>query len=103
MKKGCVDKVLLAIWDIFSHENNGHYKSYRCNYKFAFILYLSFLTNQKQESVFQQVGGLVITNISVFCLYGAALYFKATSNSIEFYKGIFFHVIPVGNIVPCNN
>ena len=30
--------------------------------------FLSFLTNQKQESGFQQVGGLVTRNISVFCL-----------------------------------
>ena len=32
-----------------------------------FILFLSFLRNQKQESDFQQVGGLVTRNISVFC------------------------------------
>ena len=35
---------------------------------FVFILFLSFLTNQKQESVFQQVGGLAMRNISVLCL-----------------------------------
>ena len=35
---------------------------------FAFTLFLSFLTNEKQESGFQQVGGLVSRNISVFCL-----------------------------------
>ena len=29
---------------------------------------LLFLTNRKQESDFQQVGGLVMGNISVFCL-----------------------------------
>ena len=34
----------------------------------ALILYLSFLTNQKQESSFKQVAGLVTRNISVFCL-----------------------------------
>ena len=34
--------------------------------KFAFILFLSFLENQKQESDFQQVDGLVTRNISVF-------------------------------------
>ena len=49
-------------------ENNRNYNSYRFIYKFAFILFLSFLTNQKQESGFQQVGGLVTRNISVFCL-----------------------------------
>ena len=32
-----------------------------------FILFLSFLANQKQELDFQQVGGLVTRNTSVFC------------------------------------
>ena len=50
------------------------------------FLFLSFLTNQKQESGFQQVGGLVTRNISVFCLLQVALYLKAMSNSIDFYK-----------------
>ena len=101
VKKHCVAKVLLAIWEIFLHENNRNYNSYRFSYKFAFILFLSFLTNQKQESGFQQVGGLVTRNISVFCLKRLALYFKAIPISIDFYKGIFLHVIPVRIIVPC--
>ena len=63
-------------------------------------IFLSFLTNQRQKSGFQQVGGLVIGNISVFCLWQVALYFKAVPNSIDFYKGIFLHVIPVCVIVP---
>ena len=29
------------------------------------------------------------------------LYFKAIPNSVNFYKGIFLHVIPVHIIVPC--
>ena len=29
------------------------------------------------------------------------LYFKAMPNSIDFYKGIFLHIIPVQIIVPC--
>ena len=67
-KKHYVAKVLLAISEIFLHENNNNYNSNRFSYKFAFIFFLSFLTNQKQESDFQQVGGLVTRNISVFCL-----------------------------------
>ena len=62
--------------------------------------FLSFLTNQKQESGFQQVGGLVTRNISVFCLRPVVLYFKDMPNSIDFYKRIFFHVIPVRVVVP---
>ena len=49
----CVANVLLTIWEIFLHQNNPNYNSYRFSYKFAFIPFLSFLTNQKQESGFQ--------------------------------------------------
>ena len=63
---------------------------------------LSFPTNQNQESGFQKAGGLVRRNISVYCLQRVALYFKAMPNSIEFYKGIFLHVISVRIIVPWN-
>ena len=100
-KKHCVTKVLLAILEIFLHENNRNYNSYRFSYEFIFILFLSFLTNQKQESSFQQVGGLVTRNISAFCLKRLALYFKAIPISTDFYKGIFLHVIPVRIIGPC--
>ena len=93
VKKHYVAKILLAIWEMFLHENNRHYSSCIFSYKFEFIFFLSFLTNEKQEPGFQQVGGLETINISVFCL--VALYFKAMPNSIDFYKGIFLHVIPV--------
>ena len=36
--------------------------------KFALMFFVSFLTNEKQESAFQQVGDLVTRNISVFYL-----------------------------------
>ena len=73
---------------MFLHENNRNYNSYRFSYKFAFILFLSFLINQKQESGFQQIGSLVTKNISVFSLERVALYFKAMPISIDFYKRI---------------
>ena len=79
---------------------NCNYNSHRFSYKFAFILFLSFLTNQKQESGFQQVGCLVTKNIWFLFIASVMLYFKAMSNSIDFYKGIFLHVIPVCIIVP---
>ena len=78
---------------MFLHENNRNYNSYRFSYKFAFIIFLSFLTNQKQESDFQQVSGLVTRNIRV------VLYFKAMSISIDF----FLHVVSVRIIAPCYN
>ena len=68
MKKHCVAKVSLAVWETLLHENNRHYNSHRFSYKFAFILFLPFLVNQKQESGFQQVGGLVKGNVSAFYL-----------------------------------
>ena len=64
-KKHYVAKVLLAISEIFLHENNNNYNSNRFSYKFAFIFFLSFLTNQKQK----QVGDVVTKNISVFFVY----------------------------------
>ena len=97
-KKNCAAKVLLAIWEIFLHENNRKYNSYRFSNKFAFILFL--FSKPKKESGFQQVGGLVTRNISVFCLKWVALYFKAIPNWIDFCKGTILHVIPVRIIVP---
>ena len=68
VKKHCVAKVSLAIWEMFLHENNSNYNSYRFSYKFTFIQILSFFINQKKESGFQQVDGLLMKNIYVFCL-----------------------------------
>ena len=99
-RKHCVAKLLPAMRELLLHENNHNYNSYRFSYKFAFILALSFLTNQKQQSCFQQVGGLVTTTSFVFVFSSFALYFKAMLNSIDFYKGIFSHVVPVRIIVP---
>ena len=59
-----------------------------------------FIKNQKQETNFQQVGGLVMRNSFAFCLQRVALYFKGMLNSIDFYKRILLHVIPVHIIVP---
>ena len=75
-------------------ENNCNCNSYRFSHKFVFILFLFFVTNQKQESDFQQV--------SVFCLQQVALSFKAITNLINFCKGILLHVICFRIIVPCS-
>ena len=100
VKKHCVAKVLLAVWEIILHENNRNYNLPRFSYKVASIPSLSFLGNQKQKSKFQQVGGLITRNISVICLWRVALYFKAMPNSVDFYKGTFLHVIAAPIIVP---
>ena len=98
MKKHCVAKILLAILEIFLHENNRNYNSYIFSYKFA-LPYFSFLTNQKQKTGFQQVSGLVTRNICLLFTV-SRIYFKAMPNSIDCYKGIFLHVIPVHIVVP---
>ena len=54
LKKHCV-KDLLAIWEMLLQENSRNHNSYWFSYKIAFILFLSFLTNQKQESRFSKM------------------------------------------------
>ena len=59
-------KVRWAIWEIFLNEKNHnyHYTDYRFSCYCAFILVLPFLCfAQKQESGFQQVDCLVMTNV----------------------------------------
>ena len=77
-KKNCVAKVLLIIWEIFLHGNNCNYHSYGFSYKFVFILFLSFLTNQKQELGFQEVGS---PTIFLFFVYSES---RSTSKPPEF-------------------
>ena len=59
---------------------------------------LKVQTKTRIESGFQQAGGLVTRNISVF-FKRVVLYFKAMSDLVDFYKGIFLHVIAVRVIV----
>ena len=40
VKKSCAAKVLPVLWDIFLHEKNRNYHSYRFSYKFSFIFFL---------------------------------------------------------------
>ena len=47
-------------------KNIRNYDSYKFSYKSAFISFLFFRRIQKQESNFQQAGGLVMRNVSVF-------------------------------------
>ena len=56
---------------------------------------LLFRMKQDRKSIFQEVGGLAMKNIFVFCLQRVELYFKDMPNSIGFYTGIFSHVIPI--------
>ena len=66
VKKHCIAKVLLVNWETFLHENNRNYNSCKFSYKFTFVPFLSFLRNEKHDSSFHQVGGLVTRNISFF-------------------------------------
>ena len=59
----------------------------------------SFVEINVKNQIFSKVGCLVTRNVSASCLKRAVLYFKVMSNSMDFYKGIFLHVIPVRIIV----
>ena len=53
MQKHFVAKVLLVIWELFLHENNHNYNSYRSSYKFAIILFFfPFLQTKNKNQVF---------------------------------------------------
>ena len=79
----------------FLDKNNCNFNSYKLTHKFAFIAFLPFCLNQKQESIFQEVGGLVTKIFLFFCLEQVGHFFKAMPNSIALYIGIFLHVVPV--------
>ena len=99
MKKHCLTKILLAIY-----ENNCNRNSQKFSYKFAFLW---FRRNQKQESNIQLVGGLVTKNVSDFCLKGVPLsallqrYTELNRLFREIFKEFFLHVILVRIIVSC--
>ena len=63
----CVAKILPAVWETVLYKNNCSYDSYKFSYKFVFILFSPLRRIEKQESSFQQVGGLVTRNITYFC------------------------------------
>ena len=65
-KKALYSKDFTNNLRVILYENNRNYNSNKLNCKFAFIPFLSIGRNPKQESKFQQVGGLVIRNISFF-------------------------------------
>ena len=67
VRKYCVVKILLEIWEIVYIKIIIAIFPTDLLINF-FILFLAFLTKQKQEPGFQQVGGLVTRNISVACL-----------------------------------
>ena len=93
MKKHCVARILQGILERFLRENNRNYNSYKFSYKFDLIPVLSCRRNQKQESKFQQLGDLVTKNISAFCLWRVALYFKGTANLKGFSDMLFLFVL----------
>ena len=101
VKKHCVAKILQGIWRRFLYENNRNFNSYKSSHKFNFISFLSFHKNQKQESNFQQVGGLVTSNILLFVDSESRYTSKVCRDSIDFYEIIFLNVIPLRIIVPC--
>ena len=99
VQKHCVAKVLLAIWEIFLHENSQNHNSYRFSYRFTFILFLSFLTNQKIRVLACWRSG----NKKYFCFLFIARHtlFQSHAEFNRLYKRIFSNVISVHIIVLC--
>ena len=69
-KKHYVAKVLLTIWERFYMKINVTIIMWPTDLVISSLLsfFLSYVTNQRQESGFPHVGGLVTRNISAFCL-----------------------------------
>ena len=59
MKKCPAGKILHGIWERFLYENDRKFNSYKFSYNLTFIPFPSFHRNQKQQSNFQEVDGLV--------------------------------------------
>ena len=69
-KKHCVAKVLLAIWQIFLHENNPNSGSDKFSCKFAFIHFLFLLRNQEETKNKNHVcSKLVVWQREIFLLF----------------------------------
>ena len=93
--KNTVYQRLYLLFESHFYENNSNFSCNRFSYKLVFIIFLFFCMKQKQKSIFQKVGGLVIKNIFDFCLQRLTLYLKGMSNSLDSYKWIFWNFIPV--------
>ena len=65
-KNAVQKRFFLAIWEIFSYEDNCNNNSYKFSFSFSFN-YIFFLTSYKEESNFQDVFGLLARIISVCC------------------------------------
>lgn len=96
-KKHCVAKIALTIWKTFLYEDNCNYNFFKFNQKFTFFPFLSFCRNKKQQSNFQQAGGLVTNKYFCFLFTESRALFQRHPNSID----LFLHVISVPIIVLC--
>ena len=92
-EKTLCDKVLLPIWEMLLDGSNCNYNADKISGRFVFIRFLSCFWNQEQKSSFNQVGGLVTTNISIFCLQWLTLLSHTDLNRLLQRK--LWHDIPV--------
>ena len=84
----------------FLHQNNHNYNSYRFSYKFVFILFLSFLTSQKQGSSFQKSWWSGNDKYCCFLFIVSRALLKSHAVFDRLYKGIFLYVILVCIVAP---
>ena len=90
-------RILQGNWERFLYEKDRNYNYCKFSCKFTFTYFLFFHRNQKQESYFQQGGGLVTRNSFAIYLQRVALYLKGMPNFVDFIKG---PVAPAPIIVP---
>ena len=96
VKKHWVAKILQGIWERFLYENNRNYNSCKFSYKFTVIPFLTSNRNQKQESNFQQIGGLATRNSLAFFIASRALlqsYAKFKLTSIKEFSCMLFLLV----------
>ena len=43
------------MWEVFLHENNCNYNSYKSSYKFAFIPFYPFLETNDKNQIFSKL------------------------------------------------
>ena len=86
--KNTVWKVLLAIWEMFLHENNHSYNFLRLVANWLLSSFCSFFQTKNKNQVFTKM----------FIASRAGL--QSHAKFYRLYKGIFLHVISVCIIVP---
>ena len=90
VKKHCVAKVFVVMWEIFLHEYNWNYNSYKFSYK--------CVETKNKNQIFSEL--LLWKQKNCLLLFKASpALLQRHANLINFYEGIFLHFILVRSLV----